>query len=206
MTNVKIVLGLLLTMLAGSRVAASASAAIFEFDFEARIASSNIANVPQHNLLQGRFSYGPDAVRYQVDGDYFMYPGAADLKLWTDNGFDLDIGLALLHVYSGMTHDEVILQSALSVPPNDWFVTVEMRAAPEQGWLNGQTSMPESYPSSFESAYVQAIFTDEYEEAEFFEWQITSVERRVGDETAASVRRDKILRYSSVILQAVDSG
>lgn len=146
------------------------------FEFSATIDSSYLTTsndplAPEGSTLYGTFSYNQDAF-VQFGPAYYFDPGAADLSVYTDEGFELMLDNRVTNVAPGDTTDSFSVQSFVSEDPNGWHIVLDL-LAPD--FLGGSTDLPTEFPDSFDDAYVSVYFTDEFDWVRVIDATITSI-------------------------------
>lgn len=147
------------------------------FTFAATIDSSfltvfNDPLVPHGATLFGEFSYD-QSLSTQIGDSHYFDPGEADLRLYTEQGFELELRNAVTNVAPTEEGDFFTVQSFVSEFPNDWHILIDLQAT---GWLNGSNDLPNSFPDSFDYGYVSAYFTDEFEWVRIIDATLVSID------------------------------
>ena len=146
------------------------------FEFSATIDASylNTSNdplAPVGSTLFGTFSYNLDAFT-QFGPSYYFDPGAADLSVSTNEGFELMLNNRVTNVAPGNPTDSFTVQSFVSEDPNGWHIVLDL-LGPD--FLGGSTDLPTEFPDTFDYAYVSVYFTDEFDWVRSIDATITSI-------------------------------
>ena len=136
------------------------SATLF-FEYTARVNSSDRPGAPAGSLLTGIFSYDPDTVTQVAAGNYFPNSNTATLSARGESGFFLRRNARVIVVTPGGTNDSVTLQSFVSEDPNGWNMVFDFIEPATNGWLQGDSSLPNDFPASPANGFISLYFTDE---------------------------------------------
>ena len=105
-------------------------------------------------------------------GDY-IYPGtpySGQIHIRSYRGFELDLNIYVAVVVpkdNGFPQDEFTVQNFAGESPNDWHVVFSFFKT-DGSWLNGDIAQPTDFSIDFDTAYLEAWFTDEYERVREF--------------------------------------
>ena len=167
----------LMSFVIGLCLCGPASSASMVFDIVARIdgaflrGAGETAKVPVGGVLNGKMTYSFPPSQ-QFGSDYHYSPGLETLSISTPGGFSLTLDNRVTHLYSDSVLDVFLAQSFISEDPNGWNMLFEVNTT---GWLGGKTDLPTAFPDSFDSAYIQAYFTDEGDWVQTVEATILSI-------------------------------
>jgi len=158
-----IVKGTLLTLLL-TQSAITNSTPLY-FDYVAHVDSSDRPGAPSGSQLTGRFGYDPEQISRQVGlGDYYPERFTAPMIARGSNGFFLELDAQVIVVAPGATEDNMVIQSFVSEHANDWHMVFDFwEAGGEDGWLQGNSSLPTQFPDPLNAPFLSIYFTDDFE-------------------------------------------
>ena len=137
-------------------------AAPLSFDYVAHIDASDRPGAPQGTLLTGTFTYDPDATGQSGDINYFPDLGTAYLTARGEAGFFLSMETRVIVVAPGDVNDTMTMQSFLSEDPNGWNMVYDLiEPGGPDGWLQGDSSLPDEFPLNPVDGFISLYFTDE---------------------------------------------
>ncbi|MEM9058747.1 MAG: hypothetical protein AAGD86_14815 [Pseudomonadota bacterium] len=157
MKNVAKVLLLLSLVYSGASLAAP-----IRFDYVAHIDASDRPGAPTGTLLTGSFTYDPAVTDDFGGGNYFPDLGTAQLTARGEAGFFLSMATRVISVTPGAVNDTMTLQSFVSEDPNGWNMVFDfIEPGGDDGWLQGDSSLPEAFPEMPVNGFIALYFTDE---------------------------------------------
>jgi hypothetical protein len=137
-------------------------AAPLSFDYVAFIDSSDRPGAPTGTLLTGRFSYDPAASDRRGDVNYYPELGTAFLTARGEAGFFLSMETRVIVVAPGDVDDTMTMQSFVSEDPNGWNMVFDfIEPGGTDGWLQGDSSLPDAFPENPVDGFISLYFTDE---------------------------------------------
>lgn len=147
------------------------------FDYVAHVDSSDRPGAPTGSTLTGKIVYDPDAVMRQVgENNYYMESGGAYLTARGSNGFFLQMNVPIIVVTAGDVSDTMTVQTFISESPNDWHMVLDLiEPGGDDGWLMGDSSLPTSFPSVLDNAFMSIYFTDEFDWVRTIDATLTSI-------------------------------
>ena len=137
-------------------------AAPISFDYVAHIDSSDRPGAPPGTLLTGTFTYDPDASGQIGSMDYYPDLGTAFLTARGEAGFFLSMETRVINVTPGDVNDTMTMQSFVSEDPNGWNMVFDfIEPGGPDGWLQGDSSLPDEFPLNPVNGFISLYFTDE---------------------------------------------
>lgn len=156
------VIGALLCLVLHPILSGQLHAAPMVFDYTAHVDGSDRPGAPTGSLLTGRITYDPDAMDREIGTHYYPTVGSATMTARGSEGFSLTQYIRVIVVTPGYTHDTMTLQTFLSESANDWHMVMDLiEPGGDDGWLQGDNSLPSMFPAVLEDAFLSLYFTDE---------------------------------------------
>lgn len=164
-----------LLLAAASAYACSVSATPYVIPFWGEAGAYNVPGLSPGGILFGELLLDTDTPPYAAGGltaDY-IYPSTpytGEMRMRSYRGFELNLNIFVVAVIpkdNGFPQDELWIQNFAGESPNDWHVVFSF-VKTDGSWLDGDVSQPTDFSIDFDSAYLEAWFTDEYERVREF--------------------------------------